>query len=84
MPNVYRAAPAIAEFESAKPPPVTVSASRPTRWEVVISFVAAAAVFVVIGALLATLITELRGGWVVDHEQRMDKATAVHKLLFRH
>ena len=81
MPDVYRAAPAIAERKRAKALPV--AASRAIRWELLISFVAAIAVLVVLGVLLATLISELRDGWVLGHEQPMDKATAVHKLMFR-
>ena len=80
MPDVYRAAPAIAERKRAQPLPV---ASRAIRWEPLISFIAAIAVLVVLGVLLATLISELRDGWVLGHEQPMDKATAVHKLMFR-
>jgi len=83
MTDVYRAAPAIAELESAEPPPVAITPSRSIRWEPLVSFVAAVTVLVVIGALLATLISELGAGWVLVHEQQMDKATAVHKLLFR-
>jgi len=84
MTDVYRAAPAIAELESAEPPPVAISPSRSIRrWEPLVSFVAAVTVLVVIGVLLATLISELYAGWVFDHQQQMDKATAVHKLLFR-
>jgi uncharacterized membrane protein len=81
MPDVYRAAPAIAERKRAQLLPVPVT--RGFRWELLISFIAAIAVLVVLGVLLATLISELRDGWVLDHEQPMDKATAIHKLMFR-
>ena len=81
MPDVYRAAPAIVERARAQPLPVPVS--RLIRWELLISSIAAMAVLVVLGVLLAMLISELRDGWVTDHEQPMDKAAAVHKLLFR-
>jgi hypothetical protein len=83
MPDVYRAAPAIAKLERAQSQPVAASPPRPIRWELSISFVAAVAVLVVLGLLLATLISQLRDGWVLDHEQPMDKTTAIHKLLFR-
>jgi hypothetical protein len=37
----------------------------------------------VVGVALPTLIVELRVGWVPGHEVSMDKAAAIHKLLFR-
>jgi hypothetical protein len=74
----------MAELESGQPTPVVVSLPRPARREFWISSVAAVTVLVVTGVLLGTLVSELRAGWVLDHEQPMDKATAVHKLLFRH
>jgi hypothetical protein len=81
MPDVYRAASAIAERKRAQL--LLAPASRGLRWELLISFIAAIAVLVVLGVLLATLISELRDGWVLDHEKPMDKATAIHKLMFR-
>ena len=45
----------------------------------------AAAIFVavvIVGGLIA-LSVEYRGGWVANHQVAMDKATAIHNLLFR-
>ena len=55
----------------------------PIRWEVWVSFAAAASAIFVIGGVLLTLTAELRAGWVPGHELPMDKAAAIHKLLFR-
>ena len=52
-------------------------------WELWICFAAAASVMFVIAIGLLILTAELRAGWVPGHELPMDKATAIHKLLFR-
>jgi hypothetical protein len=56
---------------------------RPIRWEVWVSFAAAVSAILVVAGVLLTLTAELRAGWVPGHELPMDKATAIHKLLFR-
>jgi hypothetical protein len=56
---------------------------QPLRWELWVSFAAAAAAMLVVGGVLLTLTAELRAGWIPGHELPMDKATAIHKLLFR-
>jgi hypothetical protein len=53
------------------------------RWEFWVSITAAASAIVVVGGMLLTLTAELRAGWVPGHELPMDKAAAIHKLLFR-
>jgi hypothetical protein len=62
-----------------------VIAIEPTlpRWESWVSITAAASAILVIGAVLLTLTAELLAGWVPGHELPMDKAAAIHKLLFR-
>ena len=53
------------------------------RWEQWIP-VAIVIVFVLIaGWTLAVLNHQYRSGWVASHEISMDKAGAIHKLLFR-
>ena len=37
----------------------------------------------VVAGVLLTLTAELRAGWIPGHELPMDKAAAIHKLLFR-
>ena len=58
-------------------------APRRARWELWVSFAAALLAMLVIASVLVVLTTELRGGWVTDHQLAMDKANAIHKLLFR-
>ena len=53
------------------------------RWEFWVSITAAASAILVVGGMLLTLTAELRAGWVPGHELPMDKAAAIHKLLFR-
>jgi hypothetical protein len=60
-----------------------ISEPSPLRWELWVSATAATGVILVIGTMLLTLTAELRAGWVPGHERPMDKATAIHKLLFR-
>ncbi len=55
----------------------------PLRWEFWVTVTAAASAILVIGVVLLTLTAELRAGWVPGHELPMDKAAAIHKLLFR-
>jgi hypothetical protein len=47
------------------------------------SFIAAVSVILVISGGLLTLTVELRSRWVSEHEVQMDKAAAIHQLLFR-
>jgi hypothetical protein len=61
--------------------PIETKALRRDLW---MSLVAAFGVILVIGGGLLALTVELRSGWVSNHEVQMDKAAAVHKLLFRH
>ena len=56
---------------------------RPTRWEFWVSTTAAVSAILVVAGVLLTLTAELRAGWVPGHELPMDKAAAIHKLLFR-
>ncbi len=56
---------------------------QPIRWELWVSFAASASAILVIAGVLLTLTAELRAGWVPGHELPMDKAAAIHKLLFR-
>jgi hypothetical protein len=56
---------------------------QPLRWELWVSFAAAVSAILVVGGVLLTLTAELRAGWIPGHELPMDKATAIHKLLFR-
>jgi hypothetical protein len=56
---------------------------QPLRWELWIAFAAAASAILVVAGVLLTLTAELRAGWVPGHELPMDKAAAIHKLLFR-
>jgi len=54
-----------------------------TRWEAWVS-VAVMTVFVlVVGGGVAVLAVQYRSGWVASQQVSMDKATAIHKLLFR-
>jgi hypothetical protein len=53
------------------------------RWDLWLSFASAVAVILVVALGLLILIAELRAGWVPGHELPMDKAAAIHKLLFR-
>ena len=62
---------------------IAVPETHPIRWELWISFAAAICVILVVAALLLTVTAELRAGWVPGHELPMDKATAIHKLMFR-
>lgn len=62
---------------------IPVDQRRPVRWELWVSFAAAASVILVVALGLLILIGELRAGWVPGHELPMDKAAAIHKLLFR-
>jgi len=57
--------------------------SKAFRWDPWVSFVAAVVVILVISGGLLMLNVEMRSGWVSDHEVQMDKAAAIHKLLFR-
>ena len=72
----------LAELDLGKIVIPVVESSR-IRWELWMSFTAAVSVILVIGAGLLILIAELRAGWVPGHELPMDKATAIHHLLFR-
>ena len=65
------------------PDPAVVAPAPDTRWEIAVSFVASILAIVVIGGGLLVLTAELRNGWVPGHELPMDKAAAIHKLLFR-
>lgn len=62
---------------------IPISQPRSIRWDLWVSFVAAASVILVVALGLLILIGELRAGWVPGHELPMDKAAAIHKLLFR-
>ncbi len=62
---------------------VPVVEPSPMRRELWISFVAAVFVILLVAGGLLAVTAELRAGWVSDHEQPMDKTTAVHNLLFR-
>jgi hypothetical protein len=62
---------------------MTIEPASRRNWEFWVSIAAAASVMLVIGAILLTLTAELRAGWVPGHELPMDKAAAIHKLLFR-
>lgn len=62
---------------------IRVVERSPIRWELWMSFAAAVSVIFVVAAGLLILIAELRAGWVPGHELPMDKATAIHTLLFR-
>ena len=59
---------------------IEIEAASRDLW---VSFIAAVLVILSVGGGLLTLTVELRSGWVSDHEVQMDKAAAVHKLLFR-
>ena len=48
-----------------------------------VSLIAAGSVIFAISGSLLLLTVELRSGWVSEHEVKMDKATAIHNLLFR-
>jgi hypothetical protein len=72
---------ALTELDLAKA--VIAIKPAPVRWESWIAFAAAVSAMVVVGGVLLTLTAELRAGWVPGHELPMDKATAIHKLLFR-
>ncbi|HWE75429.1 MAG TPA: hypothetical protein VG328_19875 [Stellaceae bacterium] len=61
----------------------TIEPGSPRPWEFWVSVVASASAILVIGGMLLALTAELRAGWVVGHELPMDKAAAIHKLLFR-
>lgn len=56
---------------------------HPKHRESWIALAAAVSAIVVMGGVLLTLTAELRAGWVPGHELQMDKATAIHNLLFR-
>jgi hypothetical protein len=60
-----------------------IEPTSPRMWEFWVSIAAAASAMLVIGGILLTLTAELRAGWVPGHELPMDKAAAIHKLLFR-
>ena len=62
---------------------IPVAPPRLFRWDLWVSFVAAVSVILVVALGLLILIGELRAGWVPGHELPMDKAAAIHKLLFR-
>jgi hypothetical protein len=81
MPEVDLAAPVLAEIEVTRP--AVMAAPSAIRWELWISFAAGIAAIMAMAVLLLTLTAELRAGWVPGHELPMDKATAIHKLLFR-
>lgn len=86
MPDVFRAAPVRAELDSAQPAADLDLSDRersPIRAELWVSFAAAASVIFVVMMGLLIVIAELRAGWVPGHELPMNRATAIHKLLFR-
>lgn len=56
---------------------------RHIRWDLWVTFAAAVLAILVVAGVLLTLTAELRAGWVPGHELPMDKAAAIHKLLFR-
>jgi len=60
------------------PPP-----SKAFRHDLWVSFIAASSVILMVGGGLLLLTAELRSGWVSEHEVKMDKAPAIHNLLFR-
>ncbi|HEX3971673.1 MAG TPA: hypothetical protein VHX19_10120 [Stellaceae bacterium] len=62
---------------------MTIEPASPHIWEFWLSIAAAASAMLLIGGMLLTLTAELRAGWVPGHELPMDKAAAIHKLLFR-
>lgn len=62
---------------------VPVVVRSPIRWEFWMSFAAALAVIFVVASGLLIMIAELHAGWVPGHQLPMDKATAIHNLLFR-
>jgi hypothetical protein len=62
---------------------VIVIEPRPIRWDLWVTFAAAVLAILVVAGVLLTLTAELRAGWVPGHELPMDKAAAIHKLLFR-
>lgn len=63
--------------------PVIAVEPRPVRWESWIAFAAGVTAIGVVAGVLLVLTAELRAGWVPGHELPMDKAAAIHKLLFR-
>ena len=63
--------------------PVVPIAQTPIRWDLWVSFAAAVSAMLVVAGVLLALTAELRAGWVPGHELPMDKAAAIHKLLFR-
>jgi hypothetical protein len=62
---------------------IPVHQRSPIRWELWVSFAAAVSVILIFAVGLLILTAELRAGWVPGHELPMDKAAAIHKLLFR-
>jgi hypothetical protein len=62
---------------------IPVVGRSPIRWEFWMSFAAALAVIFVFASGLLIMIAELHAGWVPGHQLPMDKATAIHNLLFR-
>ncbi|HEY1507105.1 MAG TPA: hypothetical protein VGF92_22580 [Stellaceae bacterium] len=81
MTNIEASDRALIEFDLADT--VIAIEPRPGRREFWIPCVAALSAIVVVGGMLLILTAELRAGWVPGHELPMDKATAIHKLLFR-
>lgn len=79
--DVHLADHAPAELGLVDPP--LAAELTPLRWEAWLAFAAAAVAVVVVGGLLLTLTAELRGNGVASYERPMDKATAIHNLLFR-
>jgi hypothetical protein len=60
-----------------------VAAPSETHGEMWVACAALAFLAVIIGGGLVVLSVEYRGGWAADHQVAMDKADAIHKLLFR-
>jgi len=81
MTNVDRSDRPLTELDLANV--VIVVEPRPVRREFWIPFVAAVSAILVVAGVLLTLTAELRAGWIPGHELPMDKATAIHRLLFR-
>jgi hypothetical protein len=81
MTDLDLSARALAKLELTDPAPTIVPSLA--HWEGWVATTAAVSAILVVGAMLLTLTAELRAGWVPGHELPMDKATAIHKLLFR-
>ena len=81
MPNFERSDHRLPDREPANA--ATRFESKAIRWDLWLSVVAAVSVMLVVGGGLLTLTVEMRSGRAPDHEVQMDKAAAIHKLLFR-